>query len=190
MGVVYRARRSDQQFERVAAIKLLNNPLASDDARRRFFAERQILADLNHPNIAQLLDGGTTEEGIPYLVMEFIDGQPIDAYCRDADLSIAARLRLFIRVCDAVQYAHQHLIVHRDIKASNILVAQDGIPKLLDFGIAKLLEGGSAGACPPISPWPMRACSRHAMRVRNRYVVLRSPRPATSTVSACCCMNC
>ncbi len=148
MGVVYRARRSDQQFERVAAIKLLNNPLASDDARRRFFAERQILADLNHPNIAQLLDGGTTEEGIPYLVMEFIDGQPIDAYCRDADLSIAARLRLFIRVCDAVQYAHQHLIVHRDIKASNILVAQDGIPKLLDFGIAKLLEGGSAGRVP------------------------------------------
>ena len=145
MGVVYRARRSDQQFERVAAIKLLNNPLASDDARRRFFAERQILADLNHPNIAQLLDGGTTEEGIPYLVMEFIDGQPIDAYCGAAGLSIADRLRLFVRVCDAVQYAHQHLIVHRDIKASNILVAQDGTPKLLDFGIAKLLEGGSAG---------------------------------------------
>ena len=82
MGVVYRARRSDQQFERDVAIKLLNNPLASDDARRRFFAERQILADLNHPNVAQLLDGGTTEEGIPYLVMEFIDGQPIDEYCR------------------------------------------------------------------------------------------------------------
>ena len=144
MGVVYRARRSDQQFERVAAIKLLNNPLASDDARRRFFAERQILADLNHPNIAQLLDGGTTEEGIPYLVMEFIDGKPIDEYCRERDLTLAERLRLFLRVCDAVQYAHQHLIVHRDIKASNILVAGNGTPKLLDFGIAKLLEGSGA----------------------------------------------
>ena len=140
MGVVYRARRSDQQFEREVAVKLLHNTLASEDARRRFFAERQILADLNHPNIAQLLDGGTTDEGIPYLVMEFIEGQPIDVYCRDAGRTLAEKLRLFGRVCDAVQYAHQHLIVHRDIKASNILVTPDGTPKLLDFGIAKLLE--------------------------------------------------
>jgi serine/threonine protein kinase/tetratricopeptide (TPR) repeat protein len=140
MGVVFRARRSDAQFERVAAVKLLNNPLASDDARRRFLAERQILADLNHPNIAQLLDGGTTPEGMPYLVMEFIEGLPIGEFCESNGLKIAERLRLFIRVCDAVQFAHQHLIVHRDIKASNILVTADGVPKLLDFGIAKLLR--------------------------------------------------
>jgi tetratricopeptide (TPR) repeat protein/tRNA A-37 threonylcarbamoyl transferase component Bud32 len=140
MGVVFRARRSDAQFERKVAVKLLNSPLASDDARRRFRAERQILADLNHPNIAQLLDGGTTDEGIPYLVMEHIEGLPIDDYCRANGLTIAQRLRLFVQVCAAVQYSHQHLIVHRDIKASNILVTVDGAPKLLDFGIAKLLE--------------------------------------------------
>jgi len=142
MGVVYRACRSDEQFERLVAIKVMHGPLASDEARRRFFAERQILADLNHPNVAQLLDGGTTSEGVPYLVMEYIDGKPIDEYCRDGSLSLAQKLRLFIDVCSAVQYAHQHLIVHRDIKASNILVTTDGVPKLLDFGIAKLLDGG------------------------------------------------
>ena len=142
MGVVFRARRSDAQFERRAAVKLLNSPLASDDARRRFRAERQILADLNHPHIAQLLDGGTTDEGIPYLVMEYIEGKPIDEYCRHNGLTIAQRLRLFVQVCAAVQYSHQHLIVHRDIKASNILVTADGVPKLLDFGIAKLLDTG------------------------------------------------
>ena len=142
MGVVYRARRSDEQFERLVAIKVTHGPLASDEARRRFFAERQILADLNHPNVAQLLDGGTTAEGVPYLVMEHIDGKPIDEYCREGPLSLAQKLRLFIDVCSAVQYAHQHLIVHRDIKASNILVTADGVPKLLDFGIAKLLDGG------------------------------------------------
>lgn len=142
MGVVFRARRSDAQFERKVAVKLLNSPLASDDARRRFRAERQILADLNHPHIAQLLDGGTTDEGIPYLVMEHIEGLPIDEYCKRNGLTIAQRLRLFVQVCAAVQYSHQHLIVHRDIKAANILVTADGEPKLLDFGIAKLLDTG------------------------------------------------
>ena len=141
MGVVFRARRSDAQFERVVALKVLNSPLASDDARRRFRVERQILATFNHPHIAQLLDGGTTEEGLPYLIMEYIEGLPIDAYCEQQQLSISARLRLFVQVCAAVQVAHQHLIVHRDIKASNILVTVDGVPKLLDFGIAKLLDG-------------------------------------------------
>jgi serine/threonine-protein kinase len=142
MGVVYRARRADEQFERLVAIKVMHGPLASDEARRRFFAERQILADLNHPNIAQLLDGGTTPEGVPYLVMEYIDGKPIDEYCREASVTLAQKLRLFIEACSAVQYAHQHLVVHRDIKASNILVTSGGVPKLLDFGIAKLLDGG------------------------------------------------
>jgi eukaryotic-like serine/threonine-protein kinase len=146
MGVVFRARRSDAQFERKVAVKLVNSPLASDDARRRFRAERQILADLNHPNIAQLLDGGTTDEGIPYLVMEYIEGLPLDEYCKSNALTIAQRLRLFVQVCGAVQYSHQHLIVHRDLKASNILVTADGVPKLLDFGIAKLLDSGAGGA--------------------------------------------
>jgi serine/threonine-protein kinase len=145
MGVVFLARRSDAQFERQVAIKLLNSPLASSDAHRRFRAERQILANLNHPHIAQLLDGGTTDEGVPYLVMEYIDGLPIDAYCNSHGLSVPERLRLFTQVCGAVQYAHQHLIVHRDLKPSNILVTKDGTPKLLDFGIAKLLEGTGGG---------------------------------------------
>jgi serine/threonine-protein kinase len=145
MGVVFRARRSDAQFERRVAIKLLSSPLASEEARRRFRAERQILANLNHPNIAQLLDGGTTDEGVPYLVMDLIEGVAIDEYCDGARLTIEERLRLFLKVCAAVQYAHQHLIVHRDLKPSNILVTADGTPKLLDFGIAKLLgpEGGA-----------------------------------------------
>jgi serine/threonine protein kinase len=141
MGVVFLARRADEQFERQVAVKIVSSPLASDEARRRFRAERQILADLSHPNIAQLLDGGTTDEDVPYLVMEYIDGLPIDEYCRQHALTVAARLRLFLQVCAAVQYAHQHLIVHRDLKPSNILVTSDGTPKLLDFGIAKLLEG-------------------------------------------------
>jgi len=143
MGVVLLARRADEQFERKVAVKLLNSPLASDDARRRFRAERQILADFNHPHIAQLLDGGTTDEGIPYLVMEFIEGLPIDEYCKSNSLTVPQRLRLFVQVCAAVQYSHQHLVVHRDIKASNILVTADGVPKLLDFGIAKLLDTGA-----------------------------------------------
>jgi len=139
MGTVFLARRADAEYERQVAIKVLSNAFASPDERRRFLAERQILADLAHPNIAQLLDGGTTAEGVPYLVMEFIDGQPIDTYCNARELPLAQRLRLFIEVCATVQYAHQHLVIHRDIKPGNILVTAGGVPKLLDFGIAKLL---------------------------------------------------
>jgi len=146
MGVVYRARRADEQFERRVAIKVLGSTLVSDDAQRRFRTERQILADFSHPNIAQLLDGGTTDEGVPYLVMEYIEGLPIDEYCERNGLSIADRLRLFAQVCAAVQYAHQRLIVHRDVKPSNVLVTAGGVPKLLDFGIAKLLEGAGGHA--------------------------------------------
>lgn len=147
MGTVFLARRADDAYERRVAIKVLSNAFASTDERRRFLAERQILADLAHPDIAQLLDGGTTEHGIPYLVMEYIDGVPIDRYVTDADLSLEARIRLFLRVCGAVQFAHQRLVVHRDIKPGNILVTADGAPKLLDFGIAKLLDTtASAGS--------------------------------------------
>ncbi len=146
MGVVYRARRADAQFERRVAIKVLGSTLVSDDAQRRFRTERQILASFSHPNIAQLLDGGTTEEGVPYLVMEYIEGLAVDEYCTRNGLSIAERLRLFLQVCAAVQYAHQRLIVHRDVKASNVLVTAGGVPKLLDFGIAKLLDGAEGRA--------------------------------------------
>ena len=138
MGAVYSAERVDGEVTRKVAVKLL--PLGSDGPglRKRFLAERQILASLNHPGIAALLDAGHTSDGQPYLVMDHIDGMPIDVYAKDLD--VRSTLRLFIRVCEAVFYAHQNLIVHRDIKPSNILVDKSGEPKLLDFGIAKLLQ--------------------------------------------------
>lgn len=140
MGSVYVAARADESFEKEVAIKLIRSGLGADFIVKRFVAERQILARLEHPNIARLIDGGTTEEGLPYLVMEYVEGEPITAHCQTRDASIRERLELFRQVCDAVHYAHQHLIVHRDIKPGNILVTPDGKPKLLDFGIAKLLS--------------------------------------------------
>jgi len=143
MGEVYRAIRADDQYHKQVAIKLVRASQNSDFVIRRFRNERQILASLDHPNIARLLDGGTTEEGIPYFVMELIEGQPITEYCDSRNLPIAERLKLFVAVCSAVQYAHQRLIVHRDIKPSNILVTNEGTPKLLDFGIAKIVDADS-----------------------------------------------
>lgn len=140
MGVVYLAHRSDKHFDQRVAIKILATSFVSEELYARFLSERQILANLNHTNIAKLLDGGQTDEGIPYLVMEYIDGVPIDEYCDTHNLSVGDRLTLFDQVCAAVHDAHQNLIIHRDIKPSNILVAKDGVPKLLDFGIAKLLD--------------------------------------------------
>ncbi len=140
MGTVYLATRADDQYHQQVAIKLLKAGANHSDIAGRLRHERQILADLNHPNIARLLDGGTTESGQPYLVMEYIAGVPIDAYCRDHQLTLRERLQLFRQVCAAVAYAHQHLIIHRDLKPANILVTADGTPKLLDFGIAKLLQ--------------------------------------------------
>jgi len=140
MGTVYLAERADDAFTQQVAIKLIKRGMDTDQVLARFRAERQILASLDHPNIARLLDGGTTDDGLPYFAMEYIDGQPIDAYADAHRLSIAERLRLFLQVCGAVSYAHQHLIVHRDIKPVNILVTADGAPKLLDFGIAKVLQ--------------------------------------------------
>jgi serine/threonine protein kinase len=142
MGAVYRAIREDD-FRMEVAIKVLKHGTVTEAALSRFRAERQILAGLQHPNIARLLDGGATETGLPYFAMEYVDGTPLLEYA--TPLSIRQRVELFRAVCSAVQYAHQKRIVHRDIKPSNILVTRDGIPKLLDFGIAKLLDpaGGS-----------------------------------------------
>ncbi len=140
MGEVYRAVRADGQYTKEVAVKLVRGGLDSASVQQGFRNERQILASLDHPNIGRLLDGGTTEDGIPYLVMELIEGIRIDAYCDDHKLSITERLRLFRQVCSAVQFAHQRLVIHRDIKPSNILVTKEGVPKLLDFGIAKILD--------------------------------------------------
>lgn len=140
MSAVYCGRRVDEQFEQDVAIKILSGRMASEELVRRFRMERQILASLQHPYIARLYDGGTTEEGMPYLVMEHVHGQPIDEYCDSQRLHIDERLDLFVKVCAAVDHAHRNLIVHRDIKPSNILVTAEGIPKLLDFGIAKALD--------------------------------------------------
>jgi eukaryotic-like serine/threonine-protein kinase len=140
MGAVYRAVRADGLYDKQVAIKLMRSGLSTDFFVVRFKNERQILAGLEHPNIARLLDGGFTEEGLPYVVLEFIAGTPIDEYCARHGLSIVDRLKLFRTVCSAVQYAHQNLVVHRDLKPGNILVTEDGVPKLLDFGIAKILD--------------------------------------------------
>ena len=149
MGSVYLAARGDDEYQRQVAVKLQQSAVASGYQIQRLRAERQILAGLDHPNIAQLYDGGTTEEGLPYLVMEYVEGQPIDEYCDERRLPIAERLRLFMAVCAAVSYAHQNLVVHRDLKPANILVTPGGTPKLLDFGIAKLLKSEPAASAPP-----------------------------------------
>jgi tetratricopeptide (TPR) repeat protein/tRNA A-37 threonylcarbamoyl transferase component Bud32 len=142
MGAVYLAVRADEQYESRVAIKLVQPGLDTDFILRRFRRERQILARLEHPNISRMFDGGATEEGIPYLVMEYIDGAWITAYALERNLSLADRIRLCLPVCDAVEYAHRNFIVHRDLKPGNILIDRSGTPKLLDFGISKLLHGG------------------------------------------------
>lgn len=140
MGSVWLASRFDHEYERKVAVKMVKQGMDSAEILRRFRMERQVLAGLDHPNIARLIDGGSTPEGLPYLVMEYVEGTPIDHYCESRQIPISDRLKLFRNVCAAVQYAHSNLVVHRDIKASNILVTTDGVPKLLDFGIAKLIR--------------------------------------------------
>jgi len=140
MGEVYRAVRTDGEFKQEVAIKLVRGGYDSASILDRFRNERQILAGLDHPNIARLLDGGTADDGSPYLVMELVEGEPIDSYCQAHELDVTRRLELFLRVCAAVEYAHQRLVIHRDLKPGNILVTHEGVPKLLDFGIAKILD--------------------------------------------------
>lgn len=140
MGVVYLAVRDGEDFDQRVAVKLLPGALFDDRLTWRFRNERRILSSLEHPGVARFLDGGTTSGGVPYVVMEYVDGEPIDEYCRRHALGLDARLALFSRVCDAVRYAHGKLVVHRDLKPANILVDGEGQPKLLDFGIARLID--------------------------------------------------
>lgn len=152
MGVVYLAERADGKFDQTVALKLLKRELNTSALRRRFEHEREILASLEHPNIARLLDAGTTDDQVPFIAMEYVDGLPIDVFCDKHDLSLGERLDLFRTVCTAVNFAHRNLVVHRDLKPSNILVNDEGIPKLLDFGIAKVLsEEFSAGGAATVT---------------------------------------
>ncbi len=143
MGTVYRAVRSDGEFQREVAIKVIARGLEHPILLDRFRIERQILAKFEHPNIARLLDGGTTDDGLLYFVMEYVQGLPLTRYCDAKNLSVSERIRLLSKACEAVAYAHRNLVVHRDLKPDNILVTEDGVPKLLDFGIAKILESSS-----------------------------------------------
>jgi len=142
MGAVYLAERADEQYKKQVAIKLIKRGMDTDSVLRHFRNERQILASFDHPNIARLFDGGTTKDGLPYFVMEYIEGVPINQYCSAHGLSVVERLKLIREACAAVSYAHRHTVIHRDIKMSNILVTSEGTPKLLDFGIAKILQPG------------------------------------------------
>src|SRR5215212_1346067 len=145
MGAVYLAVRADDEFQKRVAIKLVKRGMDTDFILRRFRQERQILASLDHPYIARLMDGGTTDDGLPYFVMEYIEGLPVNQFCDAHKLSTPERLRLFLKVCSAVAFAHHNLVIHRDLKPSNVLVTADGAPKLLDFGIAKLLNPEMGG---------------------------------------------
>lgn len=190
MGAVYEALRVDQEFNKRVAIKLVKRGMDTDFILRRFRKERQILAALDHPHIALLLDGGTTDDGLPYFVMEYIEGQPLYNYCDAHQLSIAERLKLFRAICDAIHYAHQKQVVHRDIKPSNVLVTSEGVPKLLDFGIAKLLNPDLAG---DITHDPTATAMRlmtPGMLRRSRCRAPRPHQPPMSILSVSCSTNC
>jgi len=177
MGQVYLAKRDDEELDLEVAIKVVGWFAVTDAQTERFLAERQILASLNHPYIARLLDGGRTEEGVPYLAMEYIEGASITDYADAKELSLAERLELFLKVCDAVQHAHRQLVIHRDIKPSNILVTGDGTPKLLDFGIAKLLDTSLAGRAQPVTA-SCRAPRRGGVEACSSPGCLSGERPA------------
>ena len=177
MAAVYAAVRADDEFDQEVAIKLVRHGMESELMVARFRQERQILAHLDHPSIARLFDGGVTPDGLPYLVMEKIDGEPIDAFCDRRRLSVEERLGLFRTVCQAVDYAHRNLVIHRDLKPSNILVTSDGTPKLLDFGIAKLIEPEERGRETELTldgPRPMTPDYASPEQVRGRPVTTAS----------------
>jgi serine/threonine protein kinase/tetratricopeptide (TPR) repeat protein len=161
MGAVYLGTRADDEYRKQVAIKVVRSGFDPAFVERRFREERQILAGLDHPNVARLIDGGSSEDGSPFFAMEYVEGLPIDQYCASNGLSVDARLALFRSVCGAVHYAHQRLVVHRDLKAGNILVTSDGVPKLLDFGIAKLLAPDAA------APQPRTLTAMRVMTLEN-----------------------
>ena len=177
MGIVYLVIRDDAQFQKQAALKLIRAGMDTAELLLRFRHERQILASLDHPYIARLIDGGTTPEGRPFLVMDYVEGLRIDTWCRDRGLAVEDRCRLFLKVCEAVSYAHRSLVVHRDLKPGNILIAADGSPKLLDFGVAKLLAAGSR---PGLDRYGARR-SLPTTPARNRFWASPSLRPPIST---------
>jgi serine/threonine-protein kinase len=182
MGTEWLARRSDGKFEGRVAIKLLDRRGLGPGAANQIRQEANLLARLSHPNIARLFDAGVRENGQPYLILEYVEGESIDRYCRDRQLSLNERLRLALRVLDGVAHAHAQLIVHRDLKPSNVLVTTDGIVKLLDFGIASLQQPAAAAAAPePQALTPGYAAPEQLRGDRFRP-------PPTSTRSACCCM--
>ena len=173
MGEVYLAERADATFERRVAIKVLRGDLLGPEPLERMWRERRTLARLEHPSIARLYDAGTAPDGRPYLVLELVEGLPIDRYCRDNDLPLDARLRLFRRVCDAVACSHRHLLVHRDLKPSNIVVTAEGVPKLLDFGIAKAIaEDGSTAASTLTGLRPMTPSCASPEQMRGEPVTV------------------
>jgi serine/threonine protein kinase len=146
MGAVFLAERDDDEYRAKVAVKLVRPGMDTEFILARFRRERQTLARLHHPNISRLLDGGSTDQGLPYIVMEYIDGPWITTYAAQRKLGVEARLRLFLAVCSAVDYAHRNFIIHRDLKPGNILVDAGGVPKLLDFGICKLLADSASAA--------------------------------------------
>ena len=175
MGTVFLAERELGDTRQRVALKLIRG-FPTREARARLARERTLLAELNHPNIARLLDGGDSEDGQPYLVMEYVDGELLLAYCAKRALGVEARLALFVQLCRAVQHAHQHLIVHRDIKPANVLVREDGTPVLLDFGIGKLLDGTDPDAAAtrvftPAYAAPEQVEGRHVTTATDVYAL-------------------
>jgi len=174
MGVVYLADRADGEYDKRVAIKLITSARPDQNLEQRFRRERQILAQLEHPGIARLLDGGATPSGQPYLVMEFVEGPPLLAWCDERQLPIAQRLSLFVSVCEAVSYAHQKLIVHRDLKPGNILVTPGGDPKLLDFGLARVLDSDADTEITQAGPTPMTVAYASPEQIRGERQTVAS----------------
>ncbi len=190
MAQVYKAVRDDDQYQKIVAIKIIRQDVVPSLLIHRFWYERQILANLEHPYIARFLEGGTTEDRIPYFVMEYIEGEPITAYCDKHGLTIQKRLELFRQVCDAVQYAHRNLVIHRDLKPSNIMVTSEGIPKLLDFGIAKLLNPELSAVAPTTTTLTSICIMTPEYASPEQCEANRLPQRQTSIPWAFCCMNC
>ncbi len=186
MGSVYLAARADGYFEKQVAIKVLKPTGKAGDLVQRFRAEREALASLDHPNIAGIFDAGTTDDGLPYFVMEYVPGKTVTTFVAERHLSIRQRLELFLKICAGVEAAHRRRIVHRDLKPGNILVNEDGEPKLLDFGIAKLLATDS----PLEETATVNSASLRSALHLSRPWATRSPRRAISTRSGPCSMKC